>query len=172
MDYYEGLIKNTEFFTTAELAKKLKMNVQVITRKVQAGEISAFKIGKDWRIPEQSVYEWLQRQSNNGGSNGNPAADQEQDASPQTSAGRKVTTRRGAEAAGGTLRRHNERKYLLEYILAQFEPNRKYTQDEVDRIIGRYHSDLGTVRRELVSEGMMEQVDDAFRRRSGYRVAD
>ena len=64
MDYSEGIIKNTEFFTTSELAEKLKMNVQVITRKVQAGEIMAYKIGKDWRIPEQSVIQWLEQHSN------------------------------------------------------------------------------------------------------------
>ena len=64
MKYYQGLIKKTEFFTTNELAEKLKMNQQVITRKVQSGEIAAYKIGKDWRIPEQSVLEWLERNSN------------------------------------------------------------------------------------------------------------
>jgi len=169
VDYYEGLIKNTEFFTTSELAKKLKMNVQVITRKVQAGEISAFKIGKDWRITEQSVYEWLQRQSNN--SNGStPSSEATKPTSKDQS--RSMTTRRGPESTGAMPKRGSERKYLLEYILAQFEPNKKYSQDEVDRIISRYHSDLGTVRRELISEGMMEQREGAFRRRSGYRVAD
>ena len=64
MQYNEGFIKNTEFFTTAELAKKLKMNTQVITRKIQSGEIRAYKIGKDWRIPEQSVFDWLENNSN------------------------------------------------------------------------------------------------------------
>ncbi len=64
MDYYEGLIKNTEFLTTAELAEKLKMNVQVITRKVQSGEIEAYKLGKDWRIPEHAVFAWLESHSN------------------------------------------------------------------------------------------------------------
>ena len=57
-------LRETEFFTTTELAQKLKMNVQVITRKVKAGEILAYKIGKDWRIPDQSVTEWLERQTN------------------------------------------------------------------------------------------------------------
>jgi len=64
VDYTEGIIRNTEFFTTSELAKKLKMNVQVITRKVQSGDIRAYKIGKDWRIPEPSVHAWLEQRSN------------------------------------------------------------------------------------------------------------
>ena len=67
MDYSDGIIRNCEFFTTSELAEKLKMNVQVITRKVQAGEIEAYKIGKEWRIPERSVYEWLERNVNTNG---------------------------------------------------------------------------------------------------------
>ena len=103
MSYYEGIIQNTEFFTTSELAKKLKMNVQVITRKVQAGEINAYKIGKDWRIPEESVYNWLEDLSNKSGH------------------GSKTTSQ---PKIGPILiepnvhQPHSNRKYLLEYILA------------------------------------------------------
>ncbi len=52
------------FFTTKELAGRLQMNVQVITRKVQRGEIRAYKLGKDWRIPESAIVEWLEKNSN------------------------------------------------------------------------------------------------------------
>lgn len=154
MDYVEGVIKNTEFFTTAELAKKLKMNVQVITRKVQAGEIEAFKIGKDWRIPESAVAAWLERNSNRNGAK--PVARQ---------------SRSNRKPADSLPQQPSKRKYLLEYILAQFEPNRGYSEDEVNRLIMRHHDDCDTVRSEFLAEDMMEEVDGKFRRRAGYSLS-
>jgi len=112
LDYTAGAIKDTEFFTTAELAKKLKMNVQVITRKVQAGEILAYKIGKEWRIPEQSVFQWLQTHIN---TKKNGKKD------------KLVATFTNEDKVVELPAQRSKRKYLLEYILAQFEPNRLYS---------------------------------------------
>ena len=156
MDYVEGVIKNTEFFTTAELAKKLKMNVQVITRKVQAGEIEAFKIGKDWRIPESAVAAWLERNSNRNAGN-----------KPNAKNGKAKARRNGDSLP----QQPSKRKYLLEYILAQFEPNRAYSEAEVDKLIQRHHDDYETVRSEFLAEDMMEQIDDKYRRRAGYTLS-
>lgn len=157
MAYEEGIIKRTEFFTTSELAKKLKMNVQVITRKVQSGEIQAYKIGKDWRIPEQSVYRWLEKHSNQS----------------RLSDRQKVVS---SFVAGDHIpelpSQRSKRKYLLEYILAQFEPDRTYSEEEVNRTIGRYHDDFGTVRREFLAEGMMRFERGMYRRRANYRLSD
>jgi len=156
LNYTEGIIRNTEFFTTAELADKLKMNVQVITRKVQAGEIKAYKIGKEWRIPEPSVYEWLEANVNSHGS----------DPTRRSPA----TPRHAPPANAGT---HAEkRRHLLEYILAQLEPNRLYTEKELDRHITRHFDDCSSVRRELVERRMMDLENGLFRRRAGYRIAD
>ena len=157
MDYTAGTIKNTEFFTTSELAEKLKMNVQVITRKVQSGEIHAFKIGKEWRIPEQSVFDWLQSHAN----------------SRKLSKKDKVVANFVKDDHVEKLPvQRSKRKYLLEYILAQFEPNKVYTESDVNRIIGRYHEDFCTVRREFITERMMDRVDGKYRRRTGYRFSD
>ena len=157
MEYCEGIIKNTEFFTTSELAEKLKMNVQVITRKVQSGEISAYKIGKDWRIPEKSVYEWLERHSNK---------------RAKASAKQKVVANFVKDDHIEKLpAQRSKRKFLLEYILAQFEPNRLYSEDEVNKIILRHHDDFCTVRREFVAEKMMDRVNGNYRRRTGYRLS-
>jgi excisionase family DNA binding protein len=157
VEYTAGIIRNTEFFTTAELAKKLKMNVQVITRKVQSGEISAFKIGKEWRIPEQSVHEWLESHAN----------------SKKVSRKEKVVANFVKDDKVEQLpAQRSKRKYLLEYILAQFEPNKVYTEDEVNRIISRHHEDFCTVRREFIAEGMMDRDEGNYRRRTGYRFSD
>jgi excisionase family DNA binding protein len=158
LNYTEGIIRKTEFFTTSELAKKLKMNVQVITRKVQAGEIRAYKIGKEWRIPEQSVLEWLESNVNTGRK---PTGKEKAAASfAKDTKVKKLPTQ------------HSKRKYLLEYMLAQFEPNREYTEDQVTGIIGRYHEDIEAVKREFISEKMMERRNGQYRRRSDYKLSD
>lgn len=149
-----NMIKTKEFFTTAELAEKLKMNVQVITRKVQAGEIQAYKIGKDWRIPEEAVTEWLEKQSN-----------RKTEATPATNVA-------SGDPSQSLPSQHSKRKHVLEYILAQFEPNRLYTEEEVNRIISRHHQDYATVRQEFLTEKMMERVGPHYRRRNGYKVAE
>jgi excisionase family DNA binding protein len=156
LNYTEGIIRRTEFFTTSELAEKLKMNVQVITRKVQAGEIRAYKIGKEWRIPEQSVLEWLEANVN---TNGRTARE-------KTGTALKENTPRTLPT------QPSKRKYLLEYILAQFEVNRAYTEEQVSSIIGRYHGDTEAVCREFISEKMMERRNGHFRRRADYKLSD
>ncbi len=158
MNYHEGLIKNTEFFTTSELAKKLKMNVQVITRKVQSGEISAYKIGKDWRIPEISVFEWLEKNSNvSRGSKNRP----------------KLVIDSGSEKQPKKqMRDSTNHKYLMEYILAQFEPGRSYSKDEVVRIINRYDQNHNTLLQEFVSANMLKKSSNGYHRFSGYKLSD
>lgn len=157
MDYREGLIKDTEFLTTAELAEKLKMNVQVITRKVQSGEIEAFKIGKDWRIPEHAVYTWLEEHSN-----------KRKKKTLKTTTPPPVMEKKREELP----KQPSKRKFLLEYILAQFEPNREYDEGEVDHIITRYNDDYKTVRQEFISEKMMERSNGLYKRCAEYRLSD
>ncbi len=157
MEYREGYIKKTEFFTTSELAKKLKMNVQVITRKVQSGEIQAYKIGKDWRIPEQSVHAWLELHSNQ---------------NARSVRQKVVSNFLKDEHIEKLPAQRSKRRYLLEYILAQFEPNRVYAEEEVNRIISRFHDDFCTVRREFIAEKMMDRIDGKYRRRTQYRLSD
>jgi len=154
MNYKAGIVKQTEFFTTAELAKKLKMNVQVVTRKVQSGEIQAYKVGKDWRIPEQAVHAWLESTSN------------------QTVKPTKSKTAPKTKIVKETTPPKESRRYFLEYILAQFEPNRDYREREVDRIIARYHGQSGTIRKLLVAEKMIEFSNDTYRRRAGYSLSN
>jgi excisionase family DNA binding protein len=152
-------IRDTEFFTTAELAKKLKMNVQVITRKVQAGEILAYKIGKDWRIPDTSVTDWLETKTNR-------RSDKEQRQKAKQTAQKSKSSKRSAKPSAPSNRTH-----LLEYLLAHFEPNRAYTQDEVDRVIGRHHDDAHNLRNELVECQMMDNDGDTYHRRRDYQLS-
>ena len=158
MNYTDGIVRKTEFFTTTELAEKLKMNVQVITRKVQAGEIRAYKIGKDWRIPEQAVHAWLEERSNQNG---------------------KVGKRRATAAAESLPRKSDpapvvagQRTYLLEYIIAQFEPEKSYSESDVNSVISRYSNEPTLIREEFINVKMMVRSDGNYFRRPGYRFLD
>ncbi len=42
--------KQTEYYTAKELAEKLSLNVMTIYRKIDKGELKAYKIGKEFRI--------------------------------------------------------------------------------------------------------------------------
>ena len=140
-------IRDTEFFTTAELAAKLKMNVQVITRKVKAGEIYAYKIGKDWRIPDSSVSDWLDNQANRRNTDG-------------------VAGTKGRPTHKKALR--TQRPDLLEYILAQLEPAKSYTESELQRIISRQYQNWQEIFGELLTAGMVEKDGLRIRRREGH----
>jgi DNA-binding transcriptional ArsR family regulator len=43
-----------------------------------------------------------------------------------------------------------KREVVLRFLAEQFEPGRTYTEKEVNAVIGRYHEDYCTLRRELV----------------------
>lgn len=146
---------NTElkFYTTAEIANLLKMNVQVISRKLKYGEITGYKIGKDWRVKESDLLEWLEKHSNKASSD----------------PGQKVISRFMVNGGFPTLPAQRKRRnYILEYILRKFEFNRVYPEKEVNAIILEFHEDFCFVRREFIMEKMMTRKDGKYRRNAGY----
>ena len=44
---------------------------------------------------------------------------------------------------------------ILKYVVRDFEPDRKYTEKEVNEILERYNEDYAQLRRELVEFGYM-----------------
>ena len=143
-----------KFYTTNEIAEMLKMNVQVIARKLQHGELTGYKIGKDWRVKESDLIEWLEKHSNK--NLPDPA--------------QKIVGRFMKKGRFETLPvQRKKRKYVLEYILKQFELNTVYTEKEVNEIITRYHDDYCMVRREFIAEKMMNRKGGKYRRNAGYR---
>lgn len=50
-----------------------------------------------------------------------------------------------------------KRRICLEEIARAFEPGRPYSESEVNDIIGRFHEDYCTLRREMICEGLMER---------------
>lgn len=53
------------FFTSTEVAGMLRMNTQVIARKLLKGEIEGYKLGKDWRVSESQLLRFLDKNRNN-----------------------------------------------------------------------------------------------------------
>jgi excisionase family DNA binding protein len=145
-----------KFYSTNEIAEMLKMNVQVIARKLQHGELTGYKIGKDWLVKESELMEWLEKHSNRKSSN----------------PGDLVINRFMKDGRFEVFpAQYKRRKYILEYILKQFELNRVYSEKEVNAIISRYHDDYCRVRRDFVDESMMNRQDGKYRRNSGYFFA-
>jgi len=145
------------FYSTAELADKLKMNIQVIARKLQSGEIEGYKVGKDWRIEEGAIQRWLEHISNQ----------------------HTLTVRQRVLhnfMKDGRLKHlpttRNMRTYILEFFLEKFELSRKYTEAEVNQIISQYYEDFCTVRREFIANKMMVRSEGNYRRASSYKFAE
>ena len=141
------------FYTTNELAEMLKMNVQVIARKLKYGELVGYKIGKDWRVKEADLMEWLERHCNK----------------TLLDPGQKIINRFMKDGRFDTMPvQRARRKFILEYILKRFELNRIYSEKEVNEIITRFHDDYCRVRREFIDEGMMSRKDGKYRRNVSY----
>jgi predicted transcriptional regulator len=46
---------------------------------------------------------------------------------------------------------------ILRYVVKAFEPDRRYSEKQVNEILSRYHADTATLRRELVGFGLMKR---------------
>jgi excisionase family DNA binding protein len=53
--------ENKEFYLVEELAKKLRVSSMTIYRYIKAGRLSAFKIGKEFRITEKEFNNFLNK---------------------------------------------------------------------------------------------------------------
>lgn len=124
------------FFTSAEVADLLRLNQQVVQRKLQAGEIPAYRIGREWRVERAQLLTWLEGQSNQRG---------------LTREQKVIETFVGPD---GRLRsiptQPSRREIIVRHLASSFEPNRTYAEREVNEILRRHHDDVAWLRREMV----------------------
>jgi excisionase family DNA binding protein len=143
------------FYTAAEVAAILKLNHQVLSRKLLAGEIPAYKIGKDWRIEEKELMSWLKASWNR------PTG--------QSTDYEEVIERNFFE--GGRLKqipaRRSKRSVVLNVIARSFSPGRTYAESEVNDILTGFHPDFCTLRRELIINGFLKRDAGRYWRPSG-----
>jgi len=52
-------------------------------------------------------------------------------------------------------RQRKKREVILRHLVRQFEEGRGYSETEVNDILGRHHEDMATLRREMVSYGLL-----------------
>ncbi len=144
----------TRFYSPAEVAGKLSMNPQVILRKIKAGELEAYKVGKDWKIEESKVWEWLERYSSK-----SPLGEREQVIKNFFKDGKLKNLPSSRQ----------KRRYVLEEILKSFRKDRVYTEREVNQVIEGIYPDFCTVRRELVAAGMLIRKGGKYKVATSYR---
>jgi len=147
---------NLRFYSTLEVAEILKMNIQVIARKLASGEIAGYKIGKDWRVSEADLLSWINKHSNQ-----------------RRGKNRAVNvidnfTKNGRVTAMPAQRK--KRLYVLEHILKEFKTNKIYSEPEVNELIQKHYDDYCLVRREFIMEKMMNRTNGKYRRNSSYKI--
>jgi hypothetical protein len=60
-----------------------------------------------------------------------------------------------------------KRRILLEWIVQDFEPGRRYSEPMVNLILGKRHADTATLRRALVDEELMDREHGEYWRSGG-----
>ena len=146
-------VADLTFLTSAEVAEKLQFNQQVVVRKLQTGEIPGYKIGKDWRVASHQLLAWLETHSN------------QNRPSPRTK------TERAFFKDGRLIdipAQRKKRAFVLERLLEEFEPGKVYSEAEVNKVLRRFHSDVCTLRREFIMEGMMVRSGGKYTRAMSY----
>ncbi len=52
-------LAEVRFLTVAEVAAIMRVSKMTVYRLVHSGELSAVKVGKSYRVPEQAVHDYL-----------------------------------------------------------------------------------------------------------------
>lgn len=136
------------FFTVAEIAELLKMNQQVIARKLAAGEIEGYKIGKDWRITEAQLTAFLERHSNK----------------RKTSQSSKVIDNFFTDGKLKSIpAARSKRLIILKFIVSKLDRNKVYTEKEINNFLSDFYTDICTLRRELIINKLMVRKDSKYK---------
>ncbi len=130
-----------KLYTSSEIANILKMNPQVIARKLQAGDLEGYKIGKDWRVSHEQLLRFLGKHANTSATK-----------SPQEKV-IKSFFKDGKLKSIPTTR--SKRDFVLRFMVSKLEPNRVYSEKEINDFISEFHQDFCTLRRELVNSKLM-----------------
>jgi excisionase family DNA binding protein len=138
-------------YTAAEVADVLRLNPQVVQRKLQSGEIPGYRIGREWRVDREQLRSWLEERSNT----------RDETANWFTPDGR--LKRLPAQRA--------KRDKVLQRLAQSVEPGRTYKEAELNTVLRRFHDDVAAVRRELVAAKLLIRSTDGVYKRTGPREA-
>ena len=77
-------METPEFVTVEELADKLKVSSRTIQRFVRRKELSAIRIGRQWRFRREWIERWLTQQTVIADEQPDPRSDQQADYQPDS----------------------------------------------------------------------------------------
>jgi len=59
-------------------------------------------------------------------------------------------------------RQRRKREVVLRHLAEQFEEDRRYTEAEVNELLGAYHEDVVTLRRELIGYELLQRANGVY----------
>jgi excisionase family DNA binding protein len=134
-------------YTAGEVAELLRLNHQVVQRKLQAGEIPGYRIGREWRVEQSQLLEWLAKHSN-----------QRRTMSDAEKVLGNFLDDDGRLRSIPTTRA--KRAVVLDYLADQLDADRTYQERELNAVLRRFHDDVATLRRELVGAKLVVRTRD------------
>ncbi|MGE0632639.1 MAG: DUF2087 domain-containing protein [Pseudobdellovibrionaceae bacterium] len=137
------------FFTSAEIADILKMHPQVIARKLQCGEIDGYKLGKDWRVSKEQLLRYLARHSN-----------QKIQKSPENKTVETFFVDGKLKSIPAT---RSKRVHVLRHLVSKLDERKVYTEVEINNFLKPFHSDICTLRREMIINKLMVRNDGKYK---------
>lgn len=143
------------FYTAAEVADLLRLNPQVVQRKLQAGEIPGYRLGRDWRVERSQLMSWLEQHSNQ--------VARTPDERVLAQAFDRDGRLRAIPAARG------KRQVVLRRLAAMLEPDRTYTERQISEVLRHVHDDVATIRRELVAAKLVVRTKAGVYKRAAPR---
>jgi excisionase family DNA binding protein len=144
------------FYTAAEVAQLLRLNPQVVQRKLQAGAIPGYKLGREWRVERAQLLDWLEQHSN------------QRARTPAARVVQNFFTREGRLRSIPAQR--SKREVVLDRLAAEFQADRTYTEREVGTVLRRFHEDVATLRRELVATKKLLRTTGGVYKRASARA--
>ena len=129
------------FYTATEVAELLRLNPQVVQRKLQAGEIPGYRLGREWRVERAQLMAWLEQHSNQVG--------RTRDERAVINAFDRDGRLKGIPVARA------KRQAVLRHLAEMLEQGRTYSEREISDVLRRVHDDVATLRRELVAEKLV-----------------
>lgn len=135
------------FYTASEVAELLRLNHQVVQRKLQAGEIPGYRIGREWRVERGQLMAWLERYSNQ---HERPLTDRWFDKTGRL-------TQIPVQPA--------KRNAVLQRIAEErFEVGVDYPEKDLNASLKAIFEDFARLRRELVEAHLMTRANGIYRR--------
>lgn len=142
------LQESDRFYTAKELADLLKMNHQVILRKLKSGDLEGYKIGKEWRVEDWQLRKWLSSKKNRPVEEDRPKSGAVLGGEPEP------WLRLPAEP--------RLRRAVLERVIEAFPPHRTCSEHEVDEILESFHTKIEPLKRALLRDKLLVRRGERF----------